>query len=196
MPLFTILISLTLFKNQKFNFLSFLGIIIGFLGMIVFINPSKLPASSLVLNFSFLIILSAFFYGLSANLVKIIKNQSPLEIAFISTCLAATFSLPVFLSNFYLSDQTFVSILTNITIASFISATVLGVLCTGIAILIFFNLIKIRDAVFASQSNFLIPCFGSLWAFIFLGESLSKHMIFGLGFIVLGGWMVNKSKDN
>ena len=196
MPLFTILISLTLFKNQKFNFLSFFGIIIGFFGMIVFINPSKLSTSSLVLNFSFLIILSAFFYGLSANLVKIIKDQSPLEIAFISTCLAAIFSLPICLSNVYLSEQTLLSILKNISMISFISATILGVMCTGVAIIIFFNLIKIRDAVFASQSNFLIPCFGSLWAFIFLEESLSNHMIFGLAFIVLGGWMVNRSKNN
>ena len=57
----------------------------------------------------------------------------------------------------------------------------------------FFNLIKIKDAIFASQSNFLIPCFGTLWSFIFLDEILSHHMIYGLLLIVIGGWLVNSS---
>ena len=69
----------------------------------------------------------------------------------------------------------------------------MGIVCTGFAILIFFNLIKIKSAVFASQSNFLIPCFGSLWGYIFLDENLTENMIYGLLLIVIGGWVTNRS---
>ncbi len=193
MPLFTFLISFLILKNEKLNLYGLFGILIGFLGMLIFISPFGLSFKSLKLNFSFLIILSALFYGFSANLVKIIKNQSPFEIAFISTGCATFFSAPVFVSQIYISDHDLHSIISNISMQSFISATILGVICTGVAIVIFFNLIKTKNAIFASQSNFLIPCFGSLWSFIFLGEKLSSQMIYGLVLIVIGGWMVNKS---
>ncbi len=194
MPLFTFLISLVLLKGQRFNFLSFFGILIGFIGMTVFINPFQISIESSAFKFSFLIILSAIFYGFSANLVKLIKNESPLEIAFLTTFYATIISLLVLLSHFHISGYDFYFVIQNISMESFFSATILGVVCTGVATLIFFNLIKMQDAVFASQSNYLIPCFGSLWAFIFLGENLSENMLYGLIFIVLGGWMVNKSK--
>ena len=193
MPLFTFIISLLILKNEKLNLFSFFGILIGFLGMLTFIGSFGLSIKSLELKFSSLIILSALFYGFSANLVKIINHQSPLEIAFISTGFATFFSIPIFVSNLYISELDWLLVISNISMVSFISATMLGVLCTGFAILIFFNLIKMKNAVFASQSNFLIPCFGSLWAFIFLGEKLSENMLYGLLFIVVGGWMVNKS---
>ncbi len=193
MPLFTVLISLFIMKNQTVNFLNISGIIVGFIGMLIFINPSKFTNESENFIFFLLIIFSAFSYGLSANIVKKITNYSPIEIATFTTILATIFSLPVLISNTLNSQNFFFDVLPNISIISLASATILGLVCTGLAILIFFNLIKIKDAIFASQSNFLIPCFGTLWSFIFLDEILSHHMIYGLLLIVIGGWLVNSS---
>ncbi len=193
MPLFTFLISYFYFKNHKLKFLSFIGLLLGFFGMVVFINPSTLSIKSNTVNFSLLIILASFFYGMSANLVKKINNHSPFEIATFSTILATIISFPIFVIDLYTSASIKNFSFVNITMISFLSATVLGVVCTGLAILIFFNLIKIKSAIFASQSNYLIPCFGSLWGFLFLDESLSKNMLYGLLLIVIGGWMVNRS---
>ena len=193
MPLFTLLISFLLFKGNELNLLSILGLIVGFFGMVIFINPSSLSILSTTISFSCLIIFSSFCYGLSANLVKKIKDNTPLEIATFSTVLATMLSFPVFVSHLFFSSNSEIYHLQNISLESFISANVLGVVCTGLAILIFFSLIKIRTAVFASQSNYLIPCFGSIWGFLFLGENLSQNMLYGLLLIVLGGWMVNRS---
>lgn len=193
MPLFTVLISLLIIKNEKIGLLSMLGIIIGFIGMLVFIEPSRFTLSSNTIFFSFLVVISAFSYGLSANIVKIIRDYSSLEIATFTTILATIFALPVLIINSFTLEKSFLVILTNISLKSLISATILGVICTGLAILIFFNLIKTKNAVFASQSNFLIPCFGAFWSFIFLDEELSQNMLYGLLLIVIGGWMVNYS---
>ncbi len=193
MPLFTFLLSFFLFKDQRGGVFGLSGILIGFLGMIIFIGLSKVVIGSLKMNFSFLIVLSAFFYALSATFVKKIENNSPLEIATFSTILATVIAFPVMILDVCFSDYMAFEILKNITLLSLISATVLGVVCTGLAVLVFFYLIKIKNAVFASQSNYLIPCFGSLWAFLFLNEKLSHNMVYGLILIVLGGWMVNSS---
>jgi len=193
MPFFTFLLSYILFKNQRSYFFSFLGIVIGFLGMIVFINPSEVSSANTSFIFSSLIVLSAFFYAFSANLVKKIKNYSSLEIATLTTILATILSFPFLLLNLFVSGYMLKDVIVNITYQDFISATILGVVCTGLAAVVFFYIIKIRTAVFASQSNYLIPCFGSVWSYFFLQENLSQNMLYGLILIVIGGWIVNKS---
>ena len=83
-------------------------------------------------------------------------------------------------------------LVSNITLKSFISAILLAILCTGLAIAIFFKLIETRTAVFASQSNYLIPCFGFLWSYLFLEEAFTINLIVGFLLIVSGGFLVNK----
>ncbi len=193
MPLFTFLIAIFMTKKKTLDFYSFIGVSVGFMGMIIFLNPFELDLKSQSLQASMLIVLSAFFYGLSANFVKKIYGFSALEIATLSTVLATIISLPFLIFNFYYYEHPIYETLKGIKLSSFLAATILGFLCTGIAILMFFNLIKLRTAVFASQSNFLIPCFGSVWSYMFLSETLSVFMFYGLIFIVFGGWLVNRS---
>ena len=193
MPLFTYIIAYFISKNKSLDFISIIGLLFGFIGMLIFINPFGISLESVAFNFSLLIILSAFFYGLSANFVKKIQDNSPIEIAAFTTILAMLLAFPIFILNFISLNNFEKQLLLNISFDSFLSATVLGIVCTGFAILIFFNLIKIKSAVFASQSNFLIPCFGSLWGYIFLDENLTENMIYGLLLIVIGGWVTNRS---
>ena len=133
------------------------------------------------------------FGSLEVDFVKKIQDNSPIEIAAFTTILAMLLAFPIFILNFISLNNFEKQLLLNISFESFLSATVLGIVCTGFAILIFFNLIKIKSAVFASQSNFLIPCFGSLWGYIFLDENLTENMIYGLLLIVIGGWVTNRS---
>ena len=193
MPLFTYIIAYFISKNKSLDFISIIGLLFGFIGMLIFINPFGISLESVAFSFSLLIILSAFFYGLSANFVKEIQDNSPIEIAAFTTILAMLLAFPIFILNFISLNNFEKQLLFNISFESFLSATVLGIVCTGFAILIFFNLIKIKSAVFASQSNFLIPCFGSLWGYIFLDENLTENMIYGLLLIVIGGWVTNRS---
>ena len=191
MPLFTFIISFFLFKKQIFNLLSVSGLLIGFIGMIIFIGLSNIFKPSLSSHFSLLIIISALSYGFAANLVKKVKDLSSLEIASFSTFLATLFALPILFLDLRSFDSIYYDVIIKISFKSWFAATILGLFCTGLAILIFFHLIKIRNAVFASQSNYLIPCFGTLWAYLFLDENLSENMFFGFFLIVVGGWMVN-----
>ncbi|HEX5127957.1 MAG TPA: DMT family transporter [Rhodocyclaceae bacterium] len=64
--------------------------------------------------------------------------------------------------------------------------TALAVLCTGVAYVLYFRLIRDVGPARALTVTFLIPVFGVLWGMLFLGESVSWMMLGG-GLVVLLG---------
>ena len=191
MPLFTLLISLNFFKN-KFKIQTINGLVLGFLGMIIFLKPNHESVPDSNLFYPLLIIFSSIFYAFSANWVKTVKENASFELACSSIGVAAFFSIPLSIFLFFMGDNQVSVLLSNITLKSFISASFLGILCTGLAISIFFKLIESQSAVFASQSNYLIPCFGFLWSYLFLEEVFTLNLIAGFLLVVIGGFLVNR----
>lgn len=66
----------------------------------------------------------------------------------------------------------------------------LGVLCTGIAFLLYFRLVRDVGPTGALTVTFLIPVFGILWGHLFLGEAVGMGMIAGSCIIILGTALV------
>jgi drug/metabolite transporter (DMT)-like permease len=62
----------------------------------------------------------------------------------------------------------------------------LGVLCTGIAYLLYFRLIRDLGPTSALTVTFLIPVFGVLWGVLFLDEQVGLHTLAGT-LVVLSG---------
>jgi drug/metabolite transporter (DMT)-like permease len=73
------------------------------------------------------------------------------------------------------------------------SAAMLGVLCTGAAYLLFYRLIYRIGAPGASTVTYLVPLFGVLWAWVFLGEQLTPTMAIA-GALILGGVGLSQKK--
>ncbi|MEZ5658239.1 MAG: DMT family transporter [Burkholderiaceae bacterium] len=63
---------------------------------------------------------------------------------------------------------------------------VLGVLCTGLAYLLFFRLIHGLGPARAITVTYLIPAFGMAWGALFLAEVITPAMVLGAVVIVLG----------
>ena len=61
MPLFTYIIAYFVSKNKSLDFISIIGLLFGFVGMLIFINPFGISLESVAFNFSLLLKLSAFF---------------------------------------------------------------------------------------------------------------------------------------
>ena len=73
-----------------------------------------------------------------------------------------------------------------IAAASWASALLLGVLCTGVAFVFYYRLIARVGAPRTSTVTYLIPLFGVIWAWLILGEPLTLTM--GLaGALILAG---------
>jgi len=84
---------------------------------------------------------------------------------------------------FFVPDVTQLIHLTPVVVAAVIA---LGVVCSGLAYMIYFRLINDIGAAPALTVTFLVPVFGTLWGFLFLHEAVGWATLAG-GFLVLWG---------
>ncbi|MDZ4073363.1 MAG: DMT family transporter [Hylemonella sp.] len=66
----------------------------------------------------------------------------------------------------------------------------LGLLCTGLAYLMYFRLVAALGAASALTVTFLIPVFGILWGHLFLGEAVGWQTLFGALVVLTGTALV------
>lgn len=66
----------------------------------------------------------------------------------------------------------------------------LGIVCTGVACLLYFRLISDLGASSALSVTFLIPVFGIFWGYLFLDEIVGWHTVIGTVFVVFGTALV------
>jgi drug/metabolite transporter (DMT)-like permease len=66
----------------------------------------------------------------------------------------------------------------------------LGVLCSGVAYLLYFRLIADLGAASALTVTFLIPVFGVLWGRVFLGEPVGRYTVAGALIVIAGTALV------
>jgi drug/metabolite transporter (DMT)-like permease len=76
---------------------------------------------------------------------------------------------------------------------STISLIYLGVIATGIAWVIRFRILKNNGLVFQAQVAYLIPIFGVILGFIFLGELITYKVLISLVSVIIGIYLVKKS---
>jgi drug/metabolite transporter (DMT)-like permease len=73
-----------------------------------------------------------------------------------------------------------------VSLKAWASVVALGVLCTGLAYILFFRLIARVGPARAMTVTFLVPLFGVLWGFLVLGETLTLPMLIAGSVVVLG----------
>ncbi len=66
------------------------------------------------------------------------------------------------------------------------AVVILGVVCSGLAYLLYFRLIADLGATPALTVTFLIPVFGVLWGHLFLDEAVGWHTLAGAALVLLG----------
>jgi drug/metabolite transporter (DMT)-like permease len=66
----------------------------------------------------------------------------------------------------------------------------LGVLCSGIAYILYFRLIEEVGTTSALTVTFLNPVFGILWGALFLGETIGWYTIAGSAITLVGTALV------
>ncbi|MGO4776528.1 EamA family transporter, partial [Lysobacter sp. 2RAB21] len=71
------------------------------------------------------------------------------------------------------------------------AALMLGVLCTGLAYVLFYRLVARIGAARTSMVTYLIPLFGVAWAWLLLGEPVTASMAVA-GVLILGSLALNQ----
>jgi len=164
------------------------GIGLSFVGVIVMITDTQSVSTDLVFLPVLFGLLSAFFYGLTGNYSRKFMTGVP-SIVLATGCqvFAALFMVPPAL--FLWPDHA-------ISTAGWINATVLGLLCTGLAFILYFHLLEHIGVARTVIVTYLIPVFGMLWGFIFLDESITHSMIGGAALILSGIALTTGLVDN
>jgi drug/metabolite transporter (DMT)-like permease len=173
--LFTALVA-HFFYNEQIGARRWCGLGAGFIGVAILASgrtggvsvwPAALAGAS-----------AALCYGVGINLVRRYLTNLPSGAVAAANLLAGSVLLaPLALYNWPRHA---------ISLYSWGSALLLGVLCTGIAFVFYYRLIGRIGAARTSTVTYLIPLFAVIWAWLLLGEPLTVTMALA-GALILGG---------
>lgn len=176
-PLFGALIA-WLWLKDRLTPMRVLGLVIGFAGVLWLawdkarFNPGGSGWAVLAC------VAATLLYGLSASLAKRhLGGVAPLAVA-AGSQLSAALALAVPAALWWPA--------TAPSGAAWLTASLLAVLCTGVAYVMYFRLIAHVGPANAIAVTFLVPAFAVLWGWLILGERLNGSMLFGCAVILLG----------
>ncbi|MFL2633709.1 MAG: DMT family transporter [Candidatus Marisimplicoccus sp.] len=188
-PLFTLLISVIIFGEELLK-KQVVGVIIGFLGIIVLINNELLSSSFNILYVMF-IVLAAFCYAVNANLLKYkLPNIPALGIVFMSFLFMF---IPAFIVLFF-SDFPFSDFTSNpLIIESIVYIVILALFGTAVAKVMYIKLLAISTPVFSVSTTYLMPVVAIFWGLLD-GEEFKLTQFIGTSIILIGVYLVTKKK--
>ena len=180
--LFTALVAVAFF-GEKISARRGVGLLAGFAGVVVLASSKTAGAEvgAAVAAGTF----AAFLYGIGANMVrKYLTGVTPAAVAAATLSCAALLTLPFALADWPSGP---------ISASAWTSAALLGVMCTGIAFVMYYRLIARIGAARSVTVTYLVPLFGVLWAWALLGEPLTLAMGIA-GALIVGGVVLSQKR--
>ncbi|WP_341710076.1 DMT family transporter [Limnobacter sp.] len=159
--------------------MALLGLVLGLLGVAIIVGFDAATLNTEGTGLGVTAALgAAACYGIATNMAKYLGSDiDPLTNAF-GCLLMGSFILMPFVP-FNLPEQ-------MPAISSWLAILGVGVLCSGVAYLLYFRLVMDIGPTSALTVTFLTPVFGVLWGNLFLGETVGWHTLIG-GLVVLAG---------
>jgi drug/metabolite transporter (DMT)-like permease len=188
-PLFTVIISFSLFKNKIWVFQIF-GLIIAFAGSIGLSFVTDRGDFGSMNFFVWFVVLATVLYSFSLNLIKQYFDDT-------KALLLTSFSLfsigPLALIVLFSTD--FLHRIESVpgAMESLGYLAILGLVGTAFALILYNKLIRITSAVVASSVTYLIPFIAVIWGLLD-GESLYLLHYIGMAITIVGIYMVNKTR--
>lgn len=188
-PVFTVLFGILLFKT-KVKFIQLIGLSISLFGAILLILLGNENAVLSINSFALIAVLAPVFYGLSSNVLKAKLTHIP---ALSLTANTFAILLPFALGVLFKTDFIHVMQTHSEANISLFYISILAVVGTAMALVIFNFLIKSTSAVYASSVTFLMPIVVLIWG-VFDGEKIGFIHLAGLSLILLGVYILNYLK--
>lgn len=189
-PLFT-LVTGVFFFSTTVNRNQIGGVVLGLSGaiLLMLLGGKKNSFDLQTLFFTSLVVFACLFYALSSNTVG--TNLSNEKSFHIST-VAFTFLLPLGIA-ILLKEQIWIPLSTPGGVKGLGYVTILSLGGTVAASVLFFHLVQIRDAIFASMVSYLIPIVALTWGLLD-GETISAIHGVGMFLILIGVFLTRKKK--
>lgn len=190
-PIFVLLFGSLFFKNRPTQN-QIIGAMIGFLGAIVLIGFGNTTGENSLFH-CILIVLATAMYGLNGLILSNKLHDIP---SFkLSSALFTVWLIP---SIIVLCATGFFSTFegTAIQWESLGYITILGLVGTAVAMMLFYRLIQTTSPIFASMTTYLMPIVSVFWGFL-SGESITMYHIIGFVLILTSVYLIQlKSKPD
>lgn len=173
------------FKRKQF-----IGILIGLIGTLILILKGADLNPNQNYWYATLVIISSIGYAFNVNIVK--KYLYDLDALAITTGNFLLLIIPALLV--LLFSGFFTTFEINPTTTNALGyITILSIVGTGIAKVMFNKMVHLSSPIFASSVTYLIPIVAVMWGIID-GEKLSVIQLLAGAIILFGVWLVNKAK--
>lgn len=184
-PLIVLGLAHLLLPDEKMTRIKLGGFTLGFIGVILVINPwrttetssSNSATDTMELIGQLAIFLAAFCYAASGVLTRRMPQADNIDKATVVVLIAA---LMLLIACWIFNPE--ISIETT-PLHSWLILAYLGLVPTAIASIVLFILLQETSASFVTTSNYIIPVLTTLGGILFLGESLNN--LAWIGFIII-----------
>ncbi len=190
-PIFTLILSPFLTKDDNFTLIKFVSIIVGLIGVLFIIgfetlfNINSNDSNKVIPKVA--VIIAALGYVISSILAYNFKKINIMKLTTFVITAAAIFSLPWMIYAEIYSPS-------SINYTSVLCILYLGLFPTAIAFQLRFYIISKAGPIFLSYVAYLIPVFGILWGYIFLKEKINFSIMIGVILILIGVY-ISQRKD-
>jgi len=172
-------------KNEKITLFKSIGIIIGFVGILILFFDELIINESNYL-YVLITILGSTFYSIGGILTLKLKKKGNENVTTSTTLWSIIFLIPL---SFIFENP----LASNPSLNSTLSLLYLGIVATGIAWLIRFRILTVNGLVFQTQVAYLIPIFGVMFGYFLMDEIITWRVLISLVIIIIGIYIVKKN---
>ena len=193
-PIITLVLSHFFTKDDRFTYLKFISVLIGFVGVFFIIDLQSffnLNSGSLVTLIAKIAVIFAALGYMISNILAYNKLEkvNTVVITTFATLFGALVSFPFMIYYEFHNPS-------NINISSIFSILYLGLFPTAIAFQFRYYITKKSGPIFLSYVAYLIPGFAVLWGYLLLGEKINLNSLFGILLVLLGVYIGQKKLMN
>ena len=184
-PFFGAIIAHIYTKDEKIKPHLLIGMSLAFFGILIIMYP-KINKDEIVAFLAQLAILgAALSYGFAAVYgKKLMKHHPYVNAGSMLLCTAMMlFPFAVFYDGIFS---------TSISWDTWIAIFIFGSLCSAVAYMLYFTILKRAGAIYVSTVTLLIPAITIIMAYFYLNEEIDLFGFIGLVFIMLGMCIFNK----
>lgn len=182
-PVFATIGAWLIFK-ERLKAINYAGIILSFIGVLVFILNSDGSLSINIKGLGLLMLAVLTAVGYNLTLSRLVGSYSPVYIVNVQNVIGAVLFLPLFL---ILDYQHFIN--TPFTFNMFKPIIELAIFASCGAFILFAYSVKKMGITKANVFSNCIPVFTAVFSFMLLGEKLTAQNIIGMAIVIAGLFM-------
>ena len=164
-------------RDETFSLRRLVGFALGISGVAVMFGDALFSQTEAIVIPLLCALGGAFSYGIATNYTRRAEKVEPFVNAHGSMWAASLLVIP---------SLWFIPAKAPATVEAVSAVILLGIICSGVAYLLYFRLLRDIGAPSTLTVTFLIPLFGTLWGALFLGEAIGLQTVLGMSVILLG----------